>query len=236
MKKLLKKNSLILALSVLLLGTILYYISHYVVETDVLWEKFQAERFQKENNVNPIDVDLIEFNDELGKFERQPEASDIEDYEWTETDFTYYFYFFLLYLLVVVGVVACLLWLFVRRLRREVSFLQIFNAAVLAFTISYVPYFIKIFYFLVVKQDYTFQDVLKFENIISLRQFFDKESLPQWFSIASFEFKLVYILFPVLLAYLVRVIHKTISFRLLVVCSYLFYFIALIVYGLLCYV
>lgn len=236
MQMLLKKNSLMLALSVLLLGTVLYYLSYYVVETDTLWEKYQDQRFQKEYKVNPIDVDLVEFNGELEKFEEQAVTSNIEDYKWTEVDFIYYFYVFLLYLLIIIGVVSFLLYLLFRHLGKQIPFLQIFNATVLAFTIFYVPYFIKIFYFLVVEQNYTFQDVLEFENMISIRQFFDKETLPQWFSIIAFELKLICVLFPLLLAYFVRIINKSVSLYLLVIYSYMFYFVALAVYILLCYV
>ncbi len=228
MGKILKSNSLLLFLFVLLLGYFIYFISIDVVANETLYNEYLTEKFEKKyKEYKDVDIELEEFKDELEEFE-QKTINESWGYSWD--DFYIDSIHVLLPLIVVVlGFTCILLTLFLfHKLLNQITFLSILNSTVLAYMVFYVPDIIASIYFLIFNRDYKFQDIGKFENNFRLSQFFDKEVLPSWLYTAISDFQLIYILYPLLVAFFIKFLYKSYSFRLLVAYVYVAYFVSFI--------
>jgi len=229
MKNILETKAILLVLLVILLGYLINFIALDVVINDTLWEQHLNEKYNKKyDEYKEFDLDLSEFEDELNEFEQQNVEEDSYDLD------TFYIDTLSVvtpFLVVVLGFSCLLLLLFLfHGTLNKIKYLIIFKITSLSYLLFYVPDIISNLKFLVFDRNYEIKDIQKFNGYFKTSSFFEKESLPDWLWTTITDFNLIYILFPALIAVLIKIVYKQFSINLLLIYTYLTYFIAFVFY------
>jgi hypothetical protein len=229
MKNFLGSNIFLIVLLVIITCYSISFISNDVVLSDKVYKKYLDEKYEtKYNEYKDLDVDLSEFEDELKQFEQSSEET---SYGW---DVFYVDSLFVLMPLLLVGLgfsaTFLIIILFHKRLH-IIKFLDILKCTLIAFIVFYIPEIISAVYFLIFKKSYELKDIHNFESYFSLNKFFDKTNTPQWLLDLVAEIGFVYLIFPLLVALLLKVMYKNFSIGILMAYAYLTYAIVFLLYN-----
>ncbi|WP_298951977.1 hypothetical protein [uncultured Nonlabens sp.] len=229
MTRFLKSHVLLIALMVAILCFILSYLSTDVVLNDQVYQEFLDEKYEaKYDEYQDLDIDLSEFEEELAAFEQDVEET---SYGWDELYVDALFIFIPL-LLVVVGY-SCtylVLILFHERLN-IIKYASLLKVTLTSFLVFYIPELLATIYFVIFKSDYKMEDIRHFDNYFQMSSWFEKENVPAWLWNIVAETSWVYILFPLLVGLLLRLLYKQFTALQLIGYSYLAYLIVFIFYN-----
>ena len=230
MKKLLDSNIFLIALLVMVFYFIISFISTDIVLSDEIYLKYLDDKYDtKYNEYKDLDIDLTEFEDELKQFEY--DAEETTTYGW---DYLYIDSIAIIVplLLVVLSFSATflILILFHKRLH-IIKFVSIVKVALISYVVFYLPEIISAIYFLVFKRNYEMANIKNFGSYFKISKLFNKESTPQWLWGLVSETGFVYLIFPLLVALLLRIMYKNFKTNTLIGYSYLTYAIVFLLYN-----
>jgi hypothetical protein len=230
MKKLLDSNVFLIALLVMVLYFIISFISTDIVLSDEVYLKYLDEKYEtKYDEFKDLDIDLTEFEDELKQFEY--DEKDTTTYGWD------YFYvdsisiFVPLFLVVLSFSSTFLILILFHKRLHVIKFASIVKAALISYVVFYLPALFSAIYFLIFRTSYEMIDIQNFGKYFKLSKLFNKETSPEWLWDIVSETGFVYLIFPLLVALLLRVLYKNFKTRILIGYSYLAYTIIFLFYN-----
>lgn len=226
-KRILSSNWLILACIIVLLCFAINFIATDIVMNDKIYNNYLNEKYEsKYNEYKDLDIDLEEFEDELNLFE--PDEDEGYGLDTFSVD--------LLFVLIpmsgmVIGFSSILLvfFLFDRSLSK-IKFAQIAKSSLLSYLLFFVPFIISSIFFLTFKSEYNLNDIHEFENKFRFSNFFAKENTSKWLWDILSDTEIVYVIFPLSVAYLICLLNNNLSFLKIVVYSYLAYLLCFTFY------
>jgi len=231
MKRILKLNTWLLLLSVIILGYVFNYIDLDVVSNTIVLQRYKDINYAKKyNDYKEYGIDISEFQDDIKKIDKDLQVPE-QTYTWDDFYIDTLFFVLVPTLIVVFGF-SCLFFLFsfVLIKFKSIKYLDILKVTVLSYLLFYIPTVIEIIYFLILKTNYTFNDIKTFNNFFYTSLLFDRQQLVAWQWTVISDFNFIYIIFPALIAIGIKALYKQFSMGLLLAYSYITYLIAFVLY------
>ena len=229
MKKILSSNIFLIAFLVITISYLITLISNEVVLNDKVYKKYLDEKYEtKYDEYKDLDIDLSEFEDELARFEQNPQDS---SYDW-ELFYVDAMLVIVPFILVVIGfsITFLILILFHKRLH-VVKYLDLLKASLISYLVFYIPDILSAINFLIYKKSYEFNDIGIFENYFKFSVFFNKENIQKWLWDIVNETGIVYLFFPLIVGFFLSLMYNNFKKSTLIGYSYLAYLIVFIFYN-----
>ncbi len=228
MRRFLASNVFLIGVLMIVIGYLMTYLTFDIVINDKVYQHYLSENDKKYNEYKDLYIDLSEFQDELDQFEDSTVKS--------AYDLETFYYDSLFVLIPLLGVSlgfsgVFLVFILYHKKLHKIRFPDILKTSLFSFIIFHLPDVVSAIYFLVFKREYGLNDIDKLEDHFYVNKLFSETNTPGWLWEILSETGFHYVLFPIFVAVLLKIMYKQFSLKLLTAYSYLTYLIVFIFYN-----